>query len=521
MPRRPSSRRAIGDVDRPAWRPTTAVTGDRRLRRDRRPAVHQHGGRRGIHRHPAGHDRRGVGRARSTTSARRSHRRPAHLSADRLRADHQGFGRAVREGPPEGRGSSRCRSRRSILILVFASLVAAGMPLLVAGLAIPSSLALVCIVAQQVEMSIFVLNIATMLGLALAIDYSLFIVSRFREELAPRPDRRRGRRARGGDGRQGGRVQRHRGRDRPVRAARCSRRRRSARSGSRARSSSSLGRLRADVPAGRARACSATASTRCRCAACGTGFRPVADGVDVARDVALGARRPRGHAPPDRRARPDLGVPAHRRQPVPAPRAGRPGRGDLSGWRREPRRVRRAPDRVRARRDDPDHHPRRRPGLADRRRPTSTALDRLRRHDRRGREGRPGRRPVHDPRPRDRGLLLRPSRSRRCTPCPPASGPPGLDALLAQYVRGQTVRLDAISPLSPSKPAATDLIPVIRDDRPGSRHRDAGRRQRRDRPRLPRLAGGAGAVRGRADRWWRAASSCSCCSARSSSRSRP
>jgi RND superfamily putative drug exporter len=71
-----------------------------------------------------------------------------------------------------------------ILILVFASLIAAGMPLLVAGLAIPSSLAIVYLVAQQVEMSVFVLNIATMLGLALAIDYSLFIVSRFREELA-------------------------------------------------------------------------------------------------------------------------------------------------------------------------------------------------------------------------------------------------------------------------------------------------------------------------------------------------
>ena len=70
-----------------------------------------------------------------------------------------------------------------ILIFVFASLVAAGMPLLVAGLAIPSSLAIIFLVAQQVEMSIFVLNIATMLGLALAIDYSLFIVSRFREEL--------------------------------------------------------------------------------------------------------------------------------------------------------------------------------------------------------------------------------------------------------------------------------------------------------------------------------------------------
>ena len=57
------------------------------------------------------------------------------------------------------------------------------MPLLVAGLAIPTSLAIIYVVAQQVEMSIFVLNIATMLGLALAIDYSLFIVSRFREEL--------------------------------------------------------------------------------------------------------------------------------------------------------------------------------------------------------------------------------------------------------------------------------------------------------------------------------------------------
>ena len=71
-----------------------------------------------------------------------------------------------------------------ILILVFGSILAAGLPLLVAGLAIPSSLALVFLVAQHVEMSIYVENIATMLGLALAIDYSLFLVSRFREELA-------------------------------------------------------------------------------------------------------------------------------------------------------------------------------------------------------------------------------------------------------------------------------------------------------------------------------------------------
>jgi RND superfamily putative drug exporter len=71
-----------------------------------------------------------------------------------------------------------------VLVLVFASVLAAGLPLLVAGLAIPTSLALMSIVAEHVEMSIYVLNVATMLGLALAIDYSLFMVSRFREELS-------------------------------------------------------------------------------------------------------------------------------------------------------------------------------------------------------------------------------------------------------------------------------------------------------------------------------------------------
>jgi RND superfamily putative drug exporter len=70
-----------------------------------------------------------------------------------------------------------------VLLLVFGSLVAAGMPLLVAGLAIPTSIGLINLAAKQTEMSIYVLNIATMLGLALAIDYSLFITSRFREEL--------------------------------------------------------------------------------------------------------------------------------------------------------------------------------------------------------------------------------------------------------------------------------------------------------------------------------------------------
>ena len=124
-----------------------------------------------------------------------------------------------------------------VLLLVFASLVAAGMPLLVAGLAIPSSLALIYLVAQQVEMSIFVLNIATMLGLALAIDYSLFIVSRFREEL------RRGRTVGEaveravGDRRQGRRLQRASRSPSACPGCCCSRPRPSARSASPARSS--------------------------------------------------------------------------------------------------------------------------------------------------------------------------------------------------------------------------------------------------------------------------------------------
>jgi uncharacterized membrane protein YdfJ with MMPL/SSD domain len=70
-----------------------------------------------------------------------------------------------------------------ILILVFSSLIAAGMPLLVAALAIPTTLGGVFLAAQVTELSIYVQNVATMLGLALAIDYSLFMVSRFREEL--------------------------------------------------------------------------------------------------------------------------------------------------------------------------------------------------------------------------------------------------------------------------------------------------------------------------------------------------
>jgi uncharacterized membrane protein YdfJ with MMPL/SSD domain len=70
-----------------------------------------------------------------------------------------------------------------ILLVVFGTVVGAGLPLLMAGLALGTAFAAISLAAGQIEMSIFVTNIATMIGLALAIDYSLFMVSRFREEL--------------------------------------------------------------------------------------------------------------------------------------------------------------------------------------------------------------------------------------------------------------------------------------------------------------------------------------------------
>ena len=74
------------------------------------------------------------------------------------------------------------------LIFVFGSLVAAGVPLVVGGAAVIVALGGIFVVASFMPMSIFVLNLATLLGLGLGVDYSLLMTSRFREELALRPD---------------------------------------------------------------------------------------------------------------------------------------------------------------------------------------------------------------------------------------------------------------------------------------------------------------------------------------------
>ncbi len=70
------------------------------------------------------------------------------------------------------------------LILVFGSLVAAAVPGLVGGAAVAITLAAMVLLSRVTDLSIFSLNLTTMLGLGLGIDYSLFVVSRFREELA-------------------------------------------------------------------------------------------------------------------------------------------------------------------------------------------------------------------------------------------------------------------------------------------------------------------------------------------------
>ena len=71
-----------------------------------------------------------------------------------------------------------------ILVLVFGALVAAGIPLLMAIVSIVVAAGLTAVIGQAFDLSFFVINMITMIGLAVGIDYTLFIVQRFREERA-------------------------------------------------------------------------------------------------------------------------------------------------------------------------------------------------------------------------------------------------------------------------------------------------------------------------------------------------
>jgi RND superfamily putative drug exporter len=71
-----------------------------------------------------------------------------------------------------------------LLLFVFGGLVAAAMPLTIGAVAVVGTLLALRIVDGLTPVSVFAVNLTTVMGLGLAIDYSLFIVSRFREELS-------------------------------------------------------------------------------------------------------------------------------------------------------------------------------------------------------------------------------------------------------------------------------------------------------------------------------------------------
>jgi RND superfamily putative drug exporter len=71
-----------------------------------------------------------------------------------------------------------------VLVWVFGGLPAAALPMAVGGLAIVGSMSVLRLITFFTDVSIFALNLSTAMGLALAIDYTLLIISRYRDELA-------------------------------------------------------------------------------------------------------------------------------------------------------------------------------------------------------------------------------------------------------------------------------------------------------------------------------------------------
>jgi len=69
-----------------------------------------------------------------------------------------------------------------ILVIVFAALVAAGIPIILAVVSIAISMGITALLGQVWDLSFFVTSMITMIGLAVGIDYALFVVERYREE---------------------------------------------------------------------------------------------------------------------------------------------------------------------------------------------------------------------------------------------------------------------------------------------------------------------------------------------------
>ena len=70
-----------------------------------------------------------------------------------------------------------------ILLAVFGSLAAAALPLILGAVSVLVTGAIIFFLSQTLEMSVFVTNVASMIGIGVAVDYSLFILARYREEI--------------------------------------------------------------------------------------------------------------------------------------------------------------------------------------------------------------------------------------------------------------------------------------------------------------------------------------------------
>ena len=71
-----------------------------------------------------------------------------------------------------------------MLFFVFGGVVAAALPAIIGGLTIAGSLGILRLIAEFGPVHYFAQPVVTLIGLGIAVDYGLFMVSRFREELA-------------------------------------------------------------------------------------------------------------------------------------------------------------------------------------------------------------------------------------------------------------------------------------------------------------------------------------------------
>jgi trehalose monomycolate/heme transporter len=116
------------------------------------------------------------------------------LESDELETDLAGpwaVYKGVNETVSEDLARAEAFSLPIVLILsllIFGSLVAASMPVMVGAISVLGGLAMVRLLTTVTEVSVFSINVLSLLGMGLAIDYALFVVSRFREELAKLPE---------------------------------------------------------------------------------------------------------------------------------------------------------------------------------------------------------------------------------------------------------------------------------------------------------------------------------------------